>query len=322
MSCAQNGRRSAERPDQSGERGCLDYRTSRRTGLVAAAALLASTRVRSVRGSDSATVVGTHELSLRACPTHECEVVATAPLGAVVTLIEDVGGEFVRIEHNGSDSYASSLYLAADPTVVPYLSEGAAGCHRVALIFNIGIGDEPVAEILDLLAAEGVPATMFPMGWWAEQHPSILARMVDEGYPIGSHGYAPTELTMRSYEGVLEDLHAATAAIEHATGAPIDRLFTAYAAATDDRIRSIVAAEGFLPVQWKVPAGDYGADATAEAVYSRVVDNVYDGAIVEFHLDGPASRVSTGVALPWILGALRWEGYHFVTIPEMTLDCH
>jgi peptidoglycan/xylan/chitin deacetylase (PgdA/CDA1 family) len=237
-------------------------------------------------------------------------------------LIEDVGRGFVRVEHNGSEGYASSLYLAADPAVVPYLSEGAVGCHRVALIFNIGIGDDPATEVLDLLAAEGVPATMFPMGWWAEQHPSILTRMVDEGYPVGSHGYAPYELSIRSREEVLADLHAATSAIEHATGAPINRLFTAYAAATNDRIRSIVAAEGFLPVQWKVPADDYGADATAEAVYSRVVDNIYDGAIVEFHLDGPASRVSTGVALPWIIGALRWEGYHFVTIPEMILDCH
>jgi hypothetical protein len=49
--------------------------------------------------------------------------------------------------------------------------------------------------------------------------------------------------------------------------------------------------------------------------------NVYDGAIVELHLDGPASATSTGVALPWIVDELRDAGYTFVTIPELARPC-
>jgi len=49
--------------------------------------------------------------------------------------------------------------------------------------------------------------------------------------------------------------------------------------------------------------------------------NVTDGAIIEMHLDGPASALSTGVALPWLIADLRAEGYQFVTIPQMTEPC-
>jgi peptidoglycan/xylan/chitin deacetylase (PgdA/CDA1 family) len=52
-----------------------------------------------------------------------------------------------------------------------------------------------------------------------------------------------------------------------------------------------------------------------------VVGQVFDGAIVELHLDASTSVVSTAVALPWIIGDLRARGYRFVTIPQMTRPC-
>jgi hypothetical protein len=51
------------------------------------------------------------------------------------------------------------------------------------------------------------------------------------------------------------------------------------------------------------------------------VPNVEDGAIVEFHLDGPSSEQATAVAIPWIVETLKERGYHFVTIPDMAQPC-
>ena len=113
----------------------------------------------------------------------------------------------------------------------------------------------------------------------------------------------------------------ATAAIEAATGTPPVPYFTPYAAAIDARVRHLVADQGYLSVGWEVPAADYGAEATAEGVYARVMDNIYDGAIVELHLDGPASAESTGRALPRMIDALRAQGYQFVTIPQLLAPC-
>ena len=54
-------------------------------------------------------------------------------------------------------------------------------------------------------------------------------------------------------------------------------------------------------LQGQVPAADYGRDATEDSVYEHVMGNVRDGAIVELHLDAPASAESTGRALPRIV---------------------
>jgi len=82
-----------------------------------------------------------------------------------------------------------------------------------------------------------------------------------------------------------------------------------------------VAREGYLPVAWDVPADDWGEDISADYVFDRVVPNVEDGSIVEFHLDGPSSEQATAVAIPRIVEALKERGYQFVTIQDMAQPC-
>jgi peptidoglycan/xylan/chitin deacetylase (PgdA/CDA1 family) len=301
----------------------FNTRWSRRALVSSLAVPLTSAGSRTAVGAapPSASVVNTSELAIRSCPNADCRVVQWAPLGSAVEIVDEADDAFPKVSYRGVTGFANGLYLATDPAHVPYLEKGAAGCQRVALIFNIGVGFEPAEGILDTLAAEDVPATMFVMGWWAAEHPPILDRMVRENYIIGSHGNWPQPLTELTDGDVWEDLGQAMEAIEHATGEPPAPLFTPYAAAIDERVRAIVAASGALPVAWEVPAADYGADATADSVYERVMSGIYDGAIVELHLDGPASAASTGVALPWLIRDLGAQGYRFVTIPEMSEPC-
>ena len=305
----------------------------RRLLAVIAAVLMASSVSALTVGAapPSATVVGTAELEIRSCPRTSCAVVAAAPLGASVAFTDQVArddtsddpatGQFLPVRYEGKAGYAQDLFLAINPAHAPYLLRGQEGCKRVALIFNIGVGFDPATGILDTLEAKQVPATMFVMGWWADKHPAILKRMVDEGYPIGSHGYDAVELTTRPDEEVASDIQEATSAIEHAAGKPPAPYFTPYAAAIDERVRADVAAAGYLPVAWTVAAEDYGPDATEDAVYDNIMDNIDDGAIVELHLDGPASAESTGRALPRVIDELRDQGYRFVTIPELAQPC-
>ena len=268
-----------------------------------------------------AVVVGTRELEIRECPETSCAVLDTVPLGTEVQVTGDAVDGYVPVQRGDITGVAPAVFVATDPEDPPYFVAGDPGCNRVAWIFNIGVGAEPATGILDTLAAKDVPATMFVMGWWVEERPPILDRMVQEGYLIGSHGYAANELPTLDDDAVIEDLQLATAAIEAATGQPMAPYFTPYAAAIDARVRHLVADQGYLSVGWEVPAADYGADATEEGVYARVMNNIYDGAIVELHLDGPASAESTGRALPRMIDDLRAQGYQFVTIPEMLEPC-
>lgn len=273
--------------------------------------------------SVEAHVVSTPELAIRTCPAVTCDIVAKAPLGADIAIMGEEEDGAIPVTYAGMAGFASPYFIAVNPADPPFFVAGSPGCQRVAFLFNIGVGFPPDEGILNTLQAEDVPAAMFLMGWWVDQEPqpTILSRMVDEGYLIGSHGYNSTELTTLSDDAVVDDVTHATAAIEEATGQPVAPYFTPYAAAIDNRVRSLVAAQGLLPIAWEVPAADYGADVTADEVYARVMDNMYDGAIVEFHLDAEASAESTGQALPGIIGELRQQGYQFVSIPDMMQPC-
>lgn len=199
--------------------------------------------------------------------------------------------------------------------------QGEAGCMRVALIFNMGSGYEPATSILNTLSAYGVRATMFPMGWFAEAQPEVVRWMSASGHVIGSHGYLGPELTVRSDWDVANDIAASSAAIANVIGYWPAPWFTPFAGAADDRVRAIAANQGYTTVSWGVNSNDWSWDATASSVYANVMDNVYDGAIVELHFDSPTTTSSTAVALPWIIDDLSARGYTLVTVPEMTQPC-
>jgi peptidoglycan/xylan/chitin deacetylase (PgdA/CDA1 family) len=250
-----------------------------------------------------------------------CEVLTVAKLGERLLITGPVEDGFSPVDYGGAIGYAYDLYLAKDGQAVPYLNQGPAGCKRVALIFNVGIGETPVLSILDDLAADEVAATVFVMGWWAAANSEALREIDASGFTIGSHGDQRVELTDLSDTEIIEEVTAASAAITDAIGRPPEPWFTPYANAVDDRVRRLVGDLGFMPVGWEVPAADFDRKATAQSVYGRVMPEVYDGAIVEFHLDGPNSATSTAVALPWIVDELRAKGYTFVTIPELAQPC-
>jgi peptidoglycan/xylan/chitin deacetylase (PgdA/CDA1 family) len=215
----------------------------------------------------------------------------------------------------------TAVVVTLTAEAVPYLDQGAAGCDRVAFIFNVGIGQPLDTGVLETLRANGVPATMFLSGWWAATYPELARRLRDGGFVVGSHGNGLGVLTGLSDAAVAADVDAANQAITDALGEPPAPWLTPYAAAIDGRVREIVWRQGYTPVGWRVTSGDWRPTSTEAEVYVNVVDHVYDGAIVEFHIDGAATAESTGRALPRIIATLRERGYRFVTIPEMAQPC-
>jgi peptidoglycan-N-acetylglucosamine deacetylase len=201
------------------------------------------------------------------------------------------------------------------------LSAGTPGCFQVALMFNIGAGYDPAVGILDTLGSYGVPASMFVMGWLAEQNPWLVQQIAAWGHPVGSHGYVPPELTSRSDDDVAWDLQAASDALSWALGYYPGPWFTPYASASDDRVRSIASSLGLITVGWSVGSGDWDPGASADSIYSNVVNGAFDGAIIELHLDAQRSVDGTAVALPWIIEDLSARGYSFVTVPQISSWC-
>jgi len=270
---------------------------------------------------EAGVVVGTTGLNIRECPDVSCGSEGLAQLEdpIIVTGLEEDG--YLPVEWAGKAGWAWYLYVATPSRGTPFLEQGTPGCNRVAFIVNIGIGEPLQTHPLLWLKAEGVPATLFPMGWWALTFPDDMRTIAMLGFPIGTHGDVRLNLTGFADDEVVTDLRDSATHIRQVIGEDPVPYFTAFAADMDERVRSLVAREGYLPIAWDVPADDWGEDISADYVFDRVVPNVEDGSIVEFHLDGPSSEQATAVAIPRIVEALRERGYQFVTIQDMAQPC-
>lgn len=266
-------------------------------------------------------VVGTTGLNIRECPDVSCGSKGLAQLEDPIIVTGPEQDGYLPVEWAGKAGWAWNLYVATPSRGTPFLEKGTPGCNRVALIVNIGIGEPLQIHPLLWLKKENVPITLFPMGWWALAFPDDMRTLAMLGFPIGSHGDVRLNLTSFADDEVVIDVRDSVTHIRQITGKDPAAYFTPYAADMDERVRELVAREGFLPVAWDVPADDWGEGITPEYVYDRVVPNVEDGSIVEFHLDGPSSAESTAVAIPWIVEDLKKQGYQFVTIQDMAQPC-
>jgi len=81
-------------------------------------------------------------------------------------------------------------------------------------------------KILDILAASGVRATFFILGWAAERHPDLVRQIQRADHEIGSHSYWHRLIYQQTPEEFRDDLCRARDVIEQITGEPV----TAYRA--------------------------------------------------------------------------------------------
>jgi len=75
-----------------------------------------------------------------------------------------------------------------------------------------------VDRLLALFDATSVSATFFILGWVAERHPQLVARIADGGHEIASHGYDHRRVDRQRRHEFEEDVHRATSVLEEVSG--------------------------------------------------------------------------------------------------------
>ena len=76
-------------------------------------------------------------------------------------------------------------------------------------------------RILELFEGEGVRATFFVLGWVAERFPRLVRQIAAAGHEIASHGYHHQLLYTLTPAQFREDVRAAKALLEQASGTPV-----------------------------------------------------------------------------------------------------
>lgn len=205
---------------------------------------------------------------------------------------------------------------SAAPAVALY--RGPTTRNVVALTFDAGSDCGYAAQILDTLAAEGIPATFGMTGRWAEANPDMVRRMVDEGHLLVNHTY-----DHRSFTGLSTGASALTAAerrdeltradqaVAAITGSSMAPWFRPPYGDVDPSVDADLGAAGYrYDVLWTVDSLGWKGLSAAD-IETRCLERAGPGVIYLFHV---GSQSLDAAALPDLISGLRDRGYGFVRV--------
>jgi peptidoglycan/xylan/chitin deacetylase (PgdA/CDA1 family) len=209
----------------------------------------------------------------------------------------------------------SMLYLPADAQSEAKLVRSGSsveGKMRIALTFDSGWIAEYTPALLDILRAEGVLATFFHRGKWAEANPDLIRQMIEDGHLIGNHTYTHPHMDKLTTEAVVTEIEQAHKVLEELIGYSPWLYRPPYGSCTPS-IRRTLSQLGYThSVMWSIDTHDW-KDPGVNYIVRRVLDNAHDGAVVLMHV-GAGQTVE---ALPQIIAELRCRGFEFVLIDEI-----
>ena len=187
----------------------------------------------------------------------------------------------------------------------------------VALTFDDGPTPGFTAEVLEILASAGVPATFFVVGSNLERWPEDGRALVEAGHELGNHSYSHGRLVLRSPTFVRSEVLRTDSLIRSAgyDGAKIH--FRPPYGKKLVVLPWVLSRLGTRTVLWDIEPESYGAVARdAVRIQEHVLERVSPGSIILLH---PffESRRPTIRALPALIEELQDRGYRFVTVSDL-----
>ncbi len=182
---------------------------------------------------------------------------------------------------------------------------------RVVLTFDDGYNLDH--RILDFLASQGIPASAFVIGSWAQRNPALLQEMNALGWDICNHTQNHPWLTKLTDQQIVAELNTCQAVIGSITNQYLP-IFRPPGGFVDARVTAVAASIGYAPVMWNFDSRD--SSQTTASVQDRVnymVGSASDGSIILFHFGGRQTfEMVTGV-----VKGLQERGFCFVTLSEL-----
>lgn len=264
-----------------------------------------------VTTSDGADVVEETAEEFRALPI-PTKIEGT---GAILILAQPgaAGLERVVMGVVSGDVITTEIVRPSDPMVLRRIPAGEG--KKIALTFDDGPWPAQTDKVLDILKAEGVPATFFMVGLRVKQNPGVARRVASEGHAIGNHTYHHVDVSQSAAEKVSKELSGTSGVIITITGVE-PRWFRPPGGNINDQAYTEAAKQGLGTVLWTVDPRDWGLDQTAAAIENAVVTATRPGSVILLH-DGGGDRSQTIAALPKIIGRLKASGYEFVLLDDL-----
>ncbi len=198
------------------------------------------------------------------------------------------------------------------------LPNASPDAKRCAVTFDDG-PSASTATVLDILAAEGVPATFFVLGTHVERFPEVVRRAHAEGHAVGLHGMDHTKLPAAAEETIEAQVCGLTALLNRLGVAPAPVYRTPHGL----KSRSVFAvARRHGLTLWAWTRGVWDTDRPDPSVLvRRATRSARSGMVLLLHDgrgDEPQPDVTSMVtALPLILRELKRRGFTFVRLADV-----
>ncbi len=179
----------------------------------------------------------------------------------------------------------------------------------VSLMINVYQGNEFLEKYLDILKENGIKATFFVGGCWADKNSTLLKRISDEGHEIGNHGYNHKLHTKLTREQSRSEIMRTNSLIKEITGNNCV-LFAPPSGDVNTDVVNDASYCGCETVMWSADTIDW-RDQDTQKIYARVERNLEPGAYILTH-----PTEATVKALPDIILLIRSQGYSFATVGE------
>lgn len=204
-----------------------------------------------------------------------------------------------------------------------------AGGRRMAfLTFDDGISTQSTPLLLDILKAEGVPATFFVLGkYCTEETKPLLERILKEGHALAYHSFTHSYKKMYpgrcgNTEAILEEYLQSRDRITELLGSEVDIRIWRYPGGHMswrglDEADQALQAYGVIWIDWNAMTGDAEgrrAPTTVEGQIQHVFNDwkIYGQPnVITILMHDDPNKELTRQSLPQLIAALRNEGFSF-----------
>lgn len=226
-------------------------------------------------------------------------------LPAVETHVWRPGSDGARRDVVGARSGETVRQTLITPPAAAHAVTGRV----VTLTFDDGPHAEWTPQVLDILRRRHVRAVFCVVGDMVDVHPDLVARIAAEGHRLCDHSVSHADLEGASAEQLAAEIGPTADRVAAITGRRPE-FFRAPYGAFSDAVVAAAHAQGMRALGWAVDTEDFAQPAPTTLV-PALLDAVGPGAVILFH-DGGGDRRSTVDALPYVITALRRQGYRFV----------
>ena len=186
---------------------------------------------------------------------------------------------------------------------------GDKNSSNVALMFNVYENTAIVEKIVEVLSDNGVKATFFVGGCWADDNAKTIKNIFEKGFEIGNHGYFHKDHKNLSEEKNREEIQNCDKIVKSILGYKMNLFappFGSFGKATLKAVSDL----GYHTVMWSKDTIDW-RDSDKNLIIKRGAESVVGGDLILMH-----PKQHTLNALNDIIQIIKSKNLKMVTVSE------